>query len=42
MGVDLTEIMKPFIVLPVVAMLLLGTALLLDRIRRRRGDASGR
>lgn len=41
MMLDFTEVMRPFIVLPVAGLLLLGTALLLDRIRRRRNGAPG-
>jgi len=35
MTLDFTMLLKPLVVLPVAGVLLLGTAILFDRIRRR-------
>ncbi len=41
MTLDLTTILRPLVIIPIVGVLLLATAILVDRLRRRRPNPGG-
>jgi hypothetical protein len=41
MTLDLTMLLRPLVIMPIVGLLLFGAAILVDRLRRRRLHARG-
>jgi len=41
MTLEFTTLLKPLMVLPIIGVLLLGTAILVDRLRRRPARSNG-